>query len=255
MKRPTKGYTGVEVALFPAMLNVPSPESSPTPSSLPSRITSSPSQSSKPSYEPQPTSTAAPTTSEPQPTQSSPAAEEHVPTPHDSPLHSVPTHGSDEGNLQKTKKTYSTALTKLILKVKKLEKQVKIGKSKEKSKDYTYLAQDDGVEWVQEADAEVQDKANNETEPILQEETPTEVIHDQGSGEKGQPEVSTAGILVSTASATTGTASETPIVSTANINVSTASTIHSEIQSTAGRVVYSRRSDETRKDKGKAIMT
>ncbi|GKC10009.1 hypothetical protein Tco_1001619 [Tanacetum coccineum] len=75
------------------------------------------------------------------------------------------------------------------------------------------------------------------------------------SGEKGQPEVSTAGILVSTASATIGTASETLIVSTANINVSTASTIHSEILSTAGRFVYSRRSDETRKDKGKAIMT
>ncbi|GKF03978.1 hypothetical protein Tco_0034646 [Tanacetum coccineum] len=69
MQRPTKGYLGVEVALFPAMLNVPTPESSPAPSSSPSRITSSPSpsseHSSEPNYEP---STAAPTTSKPQPT-------------------------------------------------------------------------------------------------------------------------------------------------------------------------------------------
>ncbi|GJV42937.1 hypothetical protein Tco_1427473 [Tanacetum coccineum] len=69
------------------------------------------------------------------------------------------------------------------------------------------MDQDDGVEWFQD-DAEVQDKASNETEPVIQEVTPTEVIHDQGSSEKGQSEVSTAG-------ATQGTASEVPIVSTA----------------------------------------
>ncbi|GJR87885.1 hypothetical protein Tco_0211896 [Tanacetum coccineum] len=77
------------------------------------------------------------------------------------------------------------------------------------------------------------------------------VIHDQGSSKKGQSEVSTA-------RTTQGTASEVPIVSTAEVNISTAS----EIRSTAGRIVYSRRSKETRKsseekrkDKGKAIMT
>ncbi|GKE23326.1 ribonuclease H-like domain-containing protein, partial [Tanacetum coccineum] len=90
------------------------------------------------------------------------------------------------------------------------------------------------------SDAEVQKKASNETEPIIQEVTPTEVIQDQGSSEKGNSEVSTGG-------ATKGTASEVPVVSTAEENIST-----------AGRTVtYRRRSEEkkTRKDKGKAIMT
>ncbi|GJU99448.1 hypothetical protein Tco_1328719 [Tanacetum coccineum] len=90
------------------------------------------------------------------------------------------------------------------------------------------------------SDVEVQEKASTETEPFIQEVTPTEVIQDQGSSEKGNSEVSTAG-------ATKGTASEVPVVSTAEVNIST-----------AGRTVtYRRRSEEkrTRKDKGKAIMT
>ncbi|GKG46069.1 hypothetical protein Tco_0498515, partial [Tanacetum coccineum] len=76
-KRPTKGYLGIEVDLFPAMLNVPSPEP------LPSRITSSPSLSFEPT--PDHTTTAASSTSAPQHTEPSPTAEEHVPTSHDSP--------------------------------------------------------------------------------------------------------------------------------------------------------------------------
>ncbi|GKG52530.1 hypothetical protein Tco_0547405, partial [Tanacetum coccineum] len=51
-----------------------------------------------------------------------------------------------------------------------------------------------------------------------------EVVHDQDTAEEGQPEDSTAGITVST----------TPI------NISTAR----ETSSTAGRVVYGRRSKE-----------
>ncbi|GKA36072.1 hypothetical protein Tco_0722563 [Tanacetum coccineum] len=57
---------------------------SPTPSSSPSRITSSPSLSSEPFTVP---------TFEPQP---SPDAEYHVPTPNESPLHAVHSHGNDE---------------------------------------------------------------------------------------------------------------------------------------------------------------
>ncbi|GJX43389.1 hypothetical protein Tco_0260065 [Tanacetum coccineum] len=82
MRRLTKGYTGVEIRLFPTMLT------SPTPSSSPSRITSSPSLSSEPSIEP---------TFEPQP---STDAEYHVPSPNESPLHDVHSHGSDEGCLK-----------------------------------------------------------------------------------------------------------------------------------------------------------
>ncbi|GKF90380.1 hypothetical protein Tco_0274081, partial [Tanacetum coccineum] len=61
-------------------------------------------------------------------------------------------------------------------------------------------------------------------------EEPTELVEDQGSGEKGEQEVTTADTALNTASAT-------PKVSTA-----------------AANLVYIRRSAEKRKDKGKAIM-
>ncbi|GKG28611.1 hypothetical protein Tco_0415976 [Tanacetum coccineum] len=117
MKRPAKGYSGQEVALFPSMLDVtepstyplritsspsPSPEPSPSPSPEPSPSPSpesspSPSPESSPSPSPEPSpqhspehTTAAPTQpSLTQPTQPSPGAEQHFPTPHDSPLHAV----------------------------------------------------------------------------------------------------------------------------------------------------------------------
>ncbi|GJQ97704.1 putative ribonuclease H-like domain-containing protein [Tanacetum coccineum] len=207
MRRLTKGYTGVEIRLFPTMLTFPTP----TPSSSPSRITSSPSLSSEPSTEP---------TFEPQP---SPDAEYHVPTPIESPLYAVHSHRSDEGSLKlieltnlvtklskrigvleddlkKTKQTYSSAFTKLILRIKKLESEGMIDEDPN-----TYYAQDD------------------------------EVVYDQDTAAERQLEDSTAGI----------------IVKTAPINISSAR----ESFSTAGRVVYGRRSEESRKDKGKAIMT
>ncbi|GJU88538.1 putative ribonuclease H-like domain-containing protein [Tanacetum coccineum] len=275
MKRPTKGYSGVETPLFASMLVQPQGEASST--SI-SRISSSSYHSSEPS----------PSTTETQHFQPS-SAEENILTPYDSPLYSVHSHGSDEDrlqlnelmdfvtklsdrigvletDLQKTKKTYSSGFTKLILRVKKLEKQVKTGKARRRakivlSKDEDiaddsskqgrkisdidedlniFLAQDDGVEWVQEANTEVQIKASNETELVLQEVTPTEVVHDQGSSEKGQPKVSTSDISVSTAGVATGTAIETLIVSTTGVDISTASTICSIICSTTGRVVYRR---------------
>ncbi|GKG39337.1 hypothetical protein Tco_0463482, partial [Tanacetum coccineum] len=126
----------------PTMLNVSEP------STLPSRITSSPSHSPAPSieYSPAPsiehspdhTTSAISYPSPTKPTQPSPRAEQHIPTPHDSPLHVVHSHGSDEGglklielmtlvtklskrirvledDLKKTKLTYSAVVTKLIL--------------------------------------------------------------------------------------------------------------------------------------------
>ncbi|GJV68487.1 hypothetical protein Tco_1483996 [Tanacetum coccineum] len=253
MKRHTKGYSGQEVALFPTMLNVSEPSTSP------SRITSSPLP-----YSPDHTTAAV---SFPSPIQPSPETEQHIPTPYDSPLHVVHSHGSDEGSLKlieltnlvtklserigvleddlkKTKLTYSAAVTKLILRVKKLEFQVKTGKARKRARvvlsEDDKDVEDDSSKQGRKSDAEVQGKASTETEPIIQEVTPTEVIQDQGSSEKGNSEVSTAG-------ATKGTASEVPVISTAEENIST-----------AGRTVtYRRRSEEerTRKDKGKAIMT
>ncbi|GKD98324.1 hypothetical protein Tco_1382221, partial [Tanacetum coccineum] len=166
-------------------------------------------------------------------------AEYHVPIPHDSPLHAVHSHGGDEGSLKlqeltnlvttlsdrigalevdllKTKKTYSSAYTKLILKGRKLSD-----------------------EEVQEHE-DVLEKASTETELFIQKVTPTEVIQPQEGSEKGSEEVSTAGAKKGTAT------EEVPIVSTAEVNLSIA----------GGTVTYTRRSTEkrSRQDKGKAIM-
>ncbi|GJR04212.1 hypothetical protein Tco_0527196 [Tanacetum coccineum] len=124
--------------------------------------------------------------------------------------------------------------------MKKLEARVKIGKARKRAKvvlseDDEDVEDDSSKQGRKLSDAEVQEKASTETKPIIQEVTPTEVIQDQESSEKGS------------AGATKGTASEVPVVSTAEENIST-----------AGRTVtYRRRSEEkrTRKDKGKAIMT
>ncbi|GJV65308.1 hypothetical protein Tco_1476136 [Tanacetum coccineum] len=145
MKRITKGFSGQEVALFPNMLAVPTPSASPSNSISSSEPT--PSQPSPTQPSPQPS----------QPSPTPPGSEYHPPTPHDSPLHAVHSHGSDEGSLKlqelmnlinilsdrigvleadltKTKKTYSSAYTKLILRVKKLEAQQKVGKARRHSR-------------------------------------------------------------------------------------------------------------------------
>ncbi|GKD94083.1 hypothetical protein Tco_1373920, partial [Tanacetum coccineum] len=256
MKRHTKGYSGQEVALFPIMLIVSEPSTSP------SRITSSPSHSPAPSHSPEPTPSHSPSPSpEPEPlpdhttavvsqpsptqpslTQPSPGTKHHIPTPNESPLHAVHSHESDEGrlklnelidlvtklfdrigfledDLKTTKQTYSSAFTKLILRVKKLEAQIKIGKERRRAwvvhSDNEDIADDSSKQGRKLSDVEVQEKASNETEPVIQYVTPTEVIQDQESSEKGQSEVSTVGEKQ-------GTASEVPIVSTAEVNLSTA---------------------------------
>ncbi|GJV61437.1 hypothetical protein Tco_1467537 [Tanacetum coccineum] len=240
MRRLTKGYTGVEIKLFPTMLTLPTPKSSPTPLSSPSRITSSPSLSSEPFTEP---------TFEPQP---SPDAEYHVISPNESPLYAVHSHGSNDGSfklneltnlvtklserigvleddLKKTKQTYSSAFTKLILRIKKLETTVKTGKARKRAR--VVLSEDE------EDDSSKQGRKISDIDEDLNTyfAQDDEVVHDQDTAKEGQPEDSTAGITVSTAP----------------INISTARETHS----TAGRVVYGRRSKEARKDKGKAIMT
>ncbi|GJU18550.1 hypothetical protein Tco_1146516 [Tanacetum coccineum] len=224
---------------------------------------------SSPSLSPQPTS---PSPS-PNPIQPTHEAEETASMPHDSPLHVVHSHGSAEGSMQQhdlmvlvtklndridglekdllqTKKTYSTALTKLVLRVKKLESKLKSGKGRRKAKivlsddeeiaedsskqrrkisqideDPTVsLVQDEGIYWIPQEE-EVHEKPSDETEVLVQEETPTKIIEEHGSGEKGEMEISTANIQVSTASP--------PKVSTGVTHV------------------YTRRSA---KDKGNAIM-
>ncbi|GJT45056.1 hypothetical protein Tco_0953771 [Tanacetum coccineum] len=268
MKRITKGFSGQEVALFPNMLADPTPSASPSNSiSSPEPTPSQPSPT-QPSPQPSPI--------QPSPTQLSPTqpgSEYHPPTPHDSPLHAVHSHGSDEGSLKlqelmnlittlsdrigvleadltKTKKTYSSAYTKLILRVKKLEAQIKVGKARRHTRivlSDTEVGEDDSSkqgrkfsnEGVQD-DEGVHEKASTDTEIFVQEVTPTEVIQDQEGSEKVSDEVSTAGLKKGPVS------EEVPTVSTAEANLSTA----------GGTVTYSRRSAEkrSRKDKGKAIL-
>ncbi|GJR78011.1 hypothetical protein Tco_0090376 [Tanacetum coccineum] len=240
--------------------------SSPSPSPDPS-----PSHSLEPSTQHSPDNTTAvasqPSLTQPSPTHPSPRAEHHFPTPHDSPLHAVHSHGSDEGglklnelmnlvtklsdwigvleaDLKKTNKSYSSAYTKLILRVKKLESQIKIGKERRKPRvvlsDDEVIEDDSSKQGRKLSDAEIQEKASTEIELFIQEVTPIEVIQDQGSSKKGSAEVSTARAIKDTAS------EEVLIVSTTEVNISTA----------GETVTYSRRSEEQRKrkDKGKAIM-
>ncbi|GKB37537.1 hypothetical protein Tco_0882479 [Tanacetum coccineum] len=218
MKRSTKGFSGQEVALFPNMLDATEPSPSP------SRITSSPSPTPTPTPTPSPEpSPTQPSPTQPSPTQLSPTqpgTEYHPPTPHDSPLHAVHSHGSEEGSLKlqelmnlvntlsdrigvleadllKTKKTYSSAYTKLILRVKKLESQIKIGKARKQTRvvisDDEAFEDDSSKQGRKLFHEEVQEKASTETELFIQEVTPTEVIHDQEGSGKASDEVSTAG--------------------------------------------------------------
>ncbi|GJQ95471.1 hypothetical protein Tco_0006610 [Tanacetum coccineum] len=123
----------------------------------------------------------------PEPVQPTHEAEETAFMPHDSPLYAVHSHGS--------------------------------------AKDPTIsLVQNKGVSWIPQEE-EVHEKSSDETKVLVQEETPIEIIEEHGSGEKGEMEISTANIQVSTATP--------PKVSTVVPHV------------------YTRRSA---KDKGKAIM-
>ncbi|GJZ45496.1 hypothetical protein Tco_0593092 [Tanacetum coccineum] len=91
-------------------------------------------------------------------------------------------------------------------------------------------ALDEGTSWIQE-DAETQGRTSADTKILLEQEEPTELVEDPGSGEKGEKEISTAEVLVSTASVILEVSTTTP-----------------------KRQAYIRRSAEKRKDKGKAIM-
>ncbi|GKB10042.1 hypothetical protein Tco_0843965 [Tanacetum coccineum] len=236
MKRVTRGYSSEDIPLFPSMITAPEKS--------PSRITSSPSLS------PQHTPVSALSTSPPPITETIPTAEEPAPMPHESPLYNVQSLGRDKGSV-----SLNELMDLLVKRVKKLEKQVKTGKARRRTK--IVLSKDEAVEedsskqgrsLIEELDmdadislvpphAKIQEKASDETEVLLEEEEATEIVQDQGSGEKGEQEVSTADTALNTANVPISTASETPQVSTA-----------------AESLVYIRRSEKKKKDKGKAIM-
>ncbi|GKC75684.1 hypothetical protein Tco_1126458, partial [Tanacetum coccineum] len=238
MRRVSKGYTRVNIPLFPTMLTAP--ESSPT------RITSLPSLSPQthPSTSQQP----------PIPPFMQTIHDEGEPAtmPHDSSQPRVQSLGSDKGSLtlneltvlyttlskrvedlqndlKQTKLTYGAAYIKLILRVKKLEHKVKASKSRRRTK--IVVSDDEEVSEDPSKQGRIIGRTSADTEILLDQEELTELVKDPGSGEKGEKEISTAEVPVSTASAI-------PVVSTV----------------IPERQVYIKRSAERRKDKGKAIM-
>ncbi|GJX97114.1 hypothetical protein Tco_0352912 [Tanacetum coccineum] len=179
----------------------------------------------------------APSTSPPPITETTHTAEEPAPMPHESPLQSLTNKvGSLENELTNTKKVYGSAITKLVKRVKKLEKQ---GRSLIKELDMDANFSLDPLHY-----AEIQEKISDDTKILLEKEEttklieePTKLVEDQGSGEKGEQEVTTADTTLNNASVPISTTSETPKVST-----------------TAESLVYISRSAKKKKDKGKAIM-
>ncbi|GJV14901.1 hypothetical protein Tco_1360224, partial [Tanacetum coccineum] len=236
MRRAFKEYSGVVTPLFENMLVQAHDEEQ---LQSPSRITSSPSLSQQPTQ----------SSLSPEPIQPTHEAEETASMPYDSPLHADHSHGSAEGSVQQhdltvlvtklndridglekdllqTKKTYSTALTKLVLRVKKLEYKLKSGKARRKAK----IVLSDDEEIAEDSSKQGRKISQIDEDPMVylvqdEEETPTKIIEEHGSGEKGEMEISTANIQVSTTSP--------PKVSTVVPHV------------------YTRRSA---KDKGKAII-
>ncbi|GJW69952.1 hypothetical protein Tco_0126869 [Tanacetum coccineum] len=159
------------------------------------------------------TPTSAPSTSQP-PTstpsiQTSHGAEEPATMPYDSSHPRVQSFGSDEGSLtlneltilcttlskkvedlqsdlQQTKLTYGAAYTKLIMRVKKLEHKGRIITEIDQNPSIS-LVQDEGTSWMQE-DAEIQGRTSADTEILLDQKEPTELVEDLGSGEKARQE-------------------------------------------------------------------
>ncbi|GJX12463.1 3-oxoacyl-[acyl-carrier-protein] synthase II, chloroplastic-like protein [Tanacetum coccineum] len=181
MKRVSRDYSGIDFSLFPTMISAPE--------TSPSRITSSPSLS------PQHTPVSTPSTSQPPNTQPTPDAEEAVPMPHESPLHSVHSLGRDKGCLSLSKLT--VLCTNLSNKVISLEAELAQTKQTYGTARTKLIQKDEGTSCIQE-DIEIQEKISDDTEVVLEEEEPTELVEDQGSGEKGEKEVSTVGAEHST---------------------------------------------------------
>ncbi|GJY77365.1 hypothetical protein Tco_0482481 [Tanacetum coccineum] len=166
--------------------------------------------------------------------------------PHDSPLPRVHTLGSDEGSLQQnelmdlvtkltdrvevlendiqqTKKVYSFALTKLILRVKKFEKKFKTNKARRRAR-IVILKDEDAKEDSSKQRRKISKIDKDPTISLVQPEQDMEYDFD-----------------VSTIEGFT----------TASVPVTTCD---SKVSTDAKDLVYIRRSAEKRKDKGKAIM-
>ncbi|GJR99964.1 hypothetical protein Tco_0316473 [Tanacetum coccineum] len=207
MKRVSKGYSGVVTPLFDTMIAQGQSQSS-TPQTSPSRITSSPSLSPQ-THQPSPS---------PHPIDTTHHTEEPTQMPHESPLHSVHSLRRDEGSLslneltvlctslskkvasleselKQTKETYSTALTKLILRVKKLEKQVQTTNSRRKT--IIVLSEDEDVAEDPSNQGRIIEEIDADTDIILV--TPIKVISQSDQSEDHLRVLSAAKVLAEAA--------------------------------------------------------
>ncbi|GJY34169.1 hypothetical protein Tco_0418638 [Tanacetum coccineum] len=192
--------------------------------------------------------------------------------PHDSPLLRVHTLGSDEGSMQQNeltdlvtkltdkvkvldndleqiKKVYSSALTKLILRVKRLERKFKTNKDRRRAR-IVISEDEDAKEDSSKQGRKISEIDKDPTISLVQPEQDMEYDFDistiEGFTTASVP-VTTVELLVSTAGAEVTTASA--FISTVSLpRVSTAEDI-----SGAETLVYIRRSAS--KDKGKGIVT
>ncbi|GJV60828.1 hypothetical protein Tco_1466928 [Tanacetum coccineum] len=234
-----------------------------TPETSPSKITSSPSLSSHH------TSISAPSTSQPPIT----PTEEAAPMPHESPLHSVHSLRCDEGSmqqhelmdlvtkltyrigvlekdLQQTKKTYSTALTRLILRVKRLKKNVKTCKARRRAR--IVISEDEDA--AKDSSKQGRKIFDIDTDPTISLVQPQQDMEYDFDATASIP-VTTAGLEISIANIAVSTADAA--VTTASASISTVSPLRvstAEDISGAKTLVYIRRSASKAKDKGKAII-
>ncbi|GJS26290.1 hypothetical protein Tco_0486910 [Tanacetum coccineum] len=193
-----------------------------------------------------------PSTSPPPITETTPTAEEPTLMAHESHLQSVQSFGRDKGSLSlhelMVKKLEQTVKTSQARRRTRVELSDEEEVSKDPSKKGRSLIEeldlDAKISLVTPNDAEIQEKISDDTEVLLEEEEtaelveePTELMEDQGSGEKREQDVTTADTVLNIASVPISTASATTKVSTA-----------------AANLVYIRSNAEKRKDKGKAIM-
>ncbi|GJX18515.1 hypothetical protein Tco_0221192 [Tanacetum coccineum] len=180
--------------------------------------------------------------------------------PHDSPLPRVHTLGSDEGRMQhnelmdlvtklsdrvvaletdltQTKKVYGAAFTKLIKKVKRLEKKDKLSKSRRKLR--LVLSDEEGSD----SDILAQEDPSKQGRKIAQIDEDEGITLVQMGVSTASTDFTTANVPVTTAGAEISTAS--PEVKTAGDSVDDIA---------AESLVYIRRSAAKTKDKGKGIM-
>ncbi|GJU90102.1 hypothetical protein Tco_1302525 [Tanacetum coccineum] len=145
-----------------------------------------------------------------------------------------------ENDLKQTKKTYGTVFTKLIKKVKTLEKTIKSNKARRRAQ---FVVSDD-----EEEDSFNQGRKISKIDEDLDISLVQQMIHHDAQSQ-GRKEYDLEPTFEFTAPEEVYTAE--PDISTANVPVST---VGAEVSTAAESLVYIRRSAAKRKYKGKAIV-